>query len=162
MPRLSTSPNAWFLSSFYPVWKASTICWQAVLFRCGTTCCLLYQRASLRYQQGCTACFTEKQRDLSIPMQLQQSVCRPYLLKAAGQNQTTRFQIYPLLLFLPKMHNLLSARQYKSSTQPNTRSLASDSAIGLHHYDDSRFSILAQGYSPFRLSAPLSHFYWNF
>ena len=139
-----------------------------MLFRCGTTCCLLYQRASLRYQQGCTACFTEKQRDLSIPMQLQQSVCRPYLLKDAGQNQTTRFQIYPLLLFLPKMHNLLSARQYKSSTQPNTRSLASDSAIGLHllqnpacahHYDDSRFSILAQGYSPFYLSAPLSHFY---
>ena len=34
-----------------------------MLFRCGTTCCLLYQRASLRYQQRCSACFTEKQRD---------------------------------------------------------------------------------------------------
>ena len=53
---------------------------------------------------------------------------------------------------------LLPARRCKSSTQ----SLASDSAIGLHllqnptstqHYNDSRFSILAQGRSPFYLSA---------
>ena len=44
--------------------------WNHVLFRCGTTCCLLYQRASLRYQQGCTACFTDKQPDLSILMPL--------------------------------------------------------------------------------------------
>ena len=45
-----------------------------------------------------------------------------------------------------------------SSTQTDTQSLASGSAIGLHllqsptcaqHYDDSRFSILAQGRSPF-------------
>ena len=57
---------------------------------------------------------------------------------------------------------LLPARRCKSSTQTNTQSLASDSAIGLHllqnptcaqHYDDSRFSILAQGRSPFHLSA---------
>ena len=50
----------------------------------------------------------------------------------------------------------------KSSAQTNTQSLVSDSAIGLHllqnptctqHYDDSRFSILAQGHSPFHLSA---------
>ena len=49
---------------------------------------------------------------------------------------------------------LLPARRCKSSTQTNTQSLTSDSAIGLHllqnptsaqHYDDSRFSILAQG-----------------
>ena len=55
---------------------------------------------------------------------------------------------------------LLPARRCKSSTQTNTQSLASDSAIGLHllqnpacaqHYDDSRFSILAQGRSPFHL-----------
>ena len=55
---------------------------------------------------------------------------------------------------------LLSARRCKSSTQTNT--LASDSAIGLHllqnptcaqHYDDSRVSVLAQGRSPFHLSA---------
>ena len=30
----------------------------------------VYQRASLRYQQGCIACFTEKQRDVSILMPL--------------------------------------------------------------------------------------------
>ena len=57
---------------------------------------------------------------------------------------------------------LLPARYCKSSTQTNTQSLASDSAIGLHllqnpicaqHYDDRRFSILAQGRSPFHLSA---------
>ena len=57
---------------------------------------------------------------------------------------------------------LLHARRFKSSTQTNTQSLASDSAIGLHllqnptcaqHYDDSRFSILAQDRSPFHLSA---------
>ena len=56
---------------------------------------------------------------------------------------------------------LLPARRCKSSTQTNTQSLASDSAIGLHllqnpscvqHYEDSRFSILAQGHSPFHLS----------
>ena len=57
---------------------------------------------------------------------------------------------------------LLPARRCKSSTQTNTQSLASDSAIGLHllqnptcaqHYDDSRFSIFAQGRLPFHLSA---------
>ena len=56
----------------------------------------------------------------------------------------------------------LPARRCKSSTQTNTQSLASDLAIGLYllqnptcaqHYDDSRFSILAQGRSPFHLSA---------
>ena len=56
---------------------------------------------------------------------------------------------------------LLPARRCKSSTQSNTQSLASDSTIRLHvlqnptcaqHYDD-RFSILAQGCSPFHLSA---------
>ena len=56
----------------------------------------------------------------------------------------------------------LPSRWCKSSTQTNTQSLASDSAIGLHilqnptcdqHYDDSRFSVLVQGRSPFHLSA---------
>ena len=65
MPRLSTSTMARFC--FYPVWKASKICCQTVRFRCGTTHCVLHQQASLRYQEGCNACFTEKQRDLSIP-----------------------------------------------------------------------------------------------
>ena len=52
-----------------------------------------------------------------------------------------------------------------------TQSQASDSAIELHllqnpicaqHYDDSRFSILAQGRSPFHLSALEATFYQNF
>ena len=58
--------------------------------------------------------------------------------------------------FLPVGANL------PSRLIPTTQSLASDSAIGLHplqnptcaqHYDDNRFSILAQGRSPFHLSA---------
>ena len=57
---------------------------------------------------------------------------------------------------------LLPACRCKSSTQTNIQSLASDLAIGLHllqnptcvqRYDDSRFSILAQGRSPLHLSA---------
>ena len=57
---------------------------------------------------------------------------------------------------------LLPARRCKYSSQTNTQSLASDSAIELHllqnltcahHYDDSRFSILAQGRSPFHFPA---------
>ena len=71
---------------FDPVWKARKICCPIVLFRCGTTCCLVYQRASLRYQQGSTACFTEKQRDLSILMPLWQSVCMLCFPKAAWQD----------------------------------------------------------------------------
>ena len=56
----------------------------------------------------------------------------------------------------------LEVRDWVSSTQTNTQSLTSGSAIGLHllqnptcaqHYDDSRFSILAKGRSPFHLSA---------
>ena len=80
MPCLSTSPMAQFY--FYPISKVSTICCQTVLFYCGTMCCLLFQWASFRYQQECTACFTEKQRDLSIFMPLWQSICRPYFPKA--------------------------------------------------------------------------------
>ena len=62
---------------------------------------------------------------------------------------------------------LLPARRCKSSTQTNTQSLTSDSAIGLHllqnptcaqHYDDSSFSDLAQGRSLFHLSAPEATF----
>ena len=57
---------------------------------------------------------------------------------------------------------LLPARRCKSSTQTNTQPLTSDSVIGLHllqnpncaqHYDDSRFSILAQCRSRFHLYA---------
>ena len=67
---------------------------------------------------------------------------------------------YWFWLFFQK--RLLPVRRCKSSTQTNTQSLASDSAIGLQllqiptcaqHYDDSRFFVLAQGRSPFHLSA---------
>ena len=62
---------------------------------------------------------------------------------------------------LPFHSILRPARQCKPSTQSNTLSLASDSAIRLHllqnsacvqHYDDSRFFILVQDRSPFHLS----------
>ena len=85
--------------------------------------------------------------------------CRPCLPKTAGQNQTTRFQIYPLLLFYPE--TLISCPPVQIFHLDNTQSPASDSAIGLHlllnsicaqHYDDGRFSIIAQGRSPFNLS----------
>ena len=57
---------------------------------------------------------------------------------------------------------LLPACRCKSAIQTNTHSLASDSAFALHllqnptcaqHYDDSRFSIFAQGRSLFHLFA---------
>ena len=57
---------------------------------------------------------------------------------------------------------ILPARQCNFSTQFNTQSLASDSAIGLHilqnpvgaqHYDNSKFSFLGLGRSPFHLCA---------
>ena len=68
----------------------------------------------------------------------------------------------PIRFCSSSLKRLLPARRCKSSTQTHTQSLASDSAIGLHllqnptcaqHYNDSRFSILAQGCSPFHLSA---------
>ena len=71
-----------------------------------------------RYQQGCTACFTEKQRDLSILMPLRQSVCRPYFPKAAGQNQTACPQIYPFLLFFPKTLTSCSSVQNNLPPRP--------------------------------------------
>ena len=49
-----------------------------MIFRCGTTRGLLNQPVFNRYQQTCTTCFTEKQRDLSILMPLRQSVCWRY------------------------------------------------------------------------------------
>ena len=57
---------------------------------------------------------------------------------------------------------MIRALRCKSFTQTNTQSLASDSPIGLNllqnptcaqHYDDSRFSNLAQSRSPSHLSA---------
>ena len=110
---------------------------------------VVYHRASLLFQQGCTACFTENQRDLSIFMPLWQSVFRPYFLKAAGQNQTTCPQIYLFLFFFPE--TLTSCPSVLIFHPIKTQPLASDSAIWLHllqnptcaqHNDNSRFLFL--------------------
>ena len=85
------------------LWNSAFPLWNHVVFTLPTS--------FSRYQQGCTACFTEKQRDLSFLMPLWQSVCRPYFPKAAGQNQTTCHQIYPFLLFFPKTLTACSAVQ---------------------------------------------------
>ena len=83
-----------------------------MLFRYRTTCCLLYQRASLLYQQRCTACFTERQRDLSILMPLRQSVCTPYSQRLQVRikqyvSKTIRFCSSPRnAYFLPVCANL--------------------------------------------------------
>ena len=83
------------------------------------------------YQEECTACFTEKQRDLSILMPLRQSICRPNLPKTAWQNKTTRFP-KPICSHSFSQTLIPLARQCKSSTQPNIQSLACDSAIELY------------------------------
>ena len=154
MPRLFASLIARFC--FCSISKASQIYCQTVLFRSGTTCCLLYLRASLRYQPGCAACFTEKQHDLSIFMPLWQSVCRPYFPKAAGQNQTTCPQIDPFLLFFPKTLTSFSSVQIFHPVSCFwfshwTSSLQNPTCA--QHYDNSRFSILARSRSPFHLFA---------
>ena len=73
--------------------------------------------------------------------------------------------MYPnlfVLALLPQKSYFLLDCRCKYSTQTNIQSLASDSVIGLHllqnpacahYYEDSRFSILAQGRSLFHLSA---------
>ena len=77
------------------------------------------------------------------------------------QDRIKRPQIYPLLLFNPKI--LTSSQRCKSSTQTNTQSLASDfsswisafiNPVCAEHLDDSRLSILAL----YRLS----HIHQNF
>ena len=59
-----------------------------------------------------------------------------------------------VLVWVEDLQSCNFANQCKFSTHTNTQSFASDSAIGFHllqnptcaqHYDDSRFSILAQG-----------------
>ena len=107
-----------------------------------------------------TARFTEKQRDLLILKPLRKSVCRPY-----PQRQQDRIKQHVSKYVCSSsslQKRILPARQCKSSNQPKTQSLASDFTVELHilqnpvfaqHYDDSRLSILAQGRSPFHLSA---------
>ena len=92
--------------------------------RFGTTCCLLYQRASLRYQQGCTTCITEKQRDLSILMPLWQSVCRLFFFQRL-QDRIKQHVPKSIRSCSSSQKRLLPARRCKSSTQTNIQSLAS-------------------------------------
>ena len=128
-----------------------------MLFRCGTTCFLLYQRASHRYQLPALqksnmiyqfSCHCDSRHVGHTSQRLQDRI-KQHVPKSIRSCSSSHKRLLP-------------ARRCKSSTQTNTQSLASDSAIQLHllknptcaqHYDDSRFSILAQGRSPFHLSA---------
>ena len=98
-----------------------------MLFRC---CCLLYQRASPRYQQGCTACFTKKQRDYQFSCH-----CDSRYVGCTSRRPQDRIKQHvpkSIRFCSSSQKRLLPARRCKSSTQTNTQSLASDSAIGLH------------------------------
>ena len=85
-------------------------------------------RASLHYQQGCTACITEKQCDLLI------LILRSGYVGHTSQRLQDRIKQHVpksirsslLSLFLKR---LLAARWCKSSTQTHTQSSASDPAI---------------------------------
>ena len=103
-----------------------------MLFRCETTCCLLYQRASLRYKQGCTACFTEKQRDLSISCHCDSQ----YVGRTSKRLHDRIKQDVPKSIrsCSSSQKLILAARQCKSSTQTNSQSLAFDSALDFIFY----------------------------
>ena len=84
MPRLSTSPWLGSVStrSEKQVKSAVKQCFSSVETRV-----VVYRRPSLRNKLGSPACFIERQRGVSIRMpSLHQSVFRPFLPKAAGQN----------------------------------------------------------------------------
>ena len=156
MPRLSTSLMARFC--FYPDKKASEICCQTVLFRCGTR--VVYSTNEL---------LSATNKDVVPALQKSNVIhqfscpCHSWYVGRTSQRLQDRTKQH-----VPKsvrscsssQKRLLPARRCKSSTQTNTQSLASDSAIGFHllqnptgtqHYDDSRFSILVQGRSLFHL-----------
>ena len=103
-----------------------------MLFRCRTTCCLLYQRTSPRYQQECTACFAESNviyqfschcdsRYVGRTSQRLQDRIKQHVPKSIRSNSSSQKRLLP-------------ARRCKSSTQTNTQSLASDSAIDFIFY----------------------------
>ena len=111
--------------------------------------------------------FTEKQRDLQKSNVIYQFSCHcdsGYVGRTFQrlQDRIKQHVSKSIRSCSSSQKRSLPARRCKSSTQTNNQSLASDSAIGLHllqnpicaqHYDDRRFSILAQGRSPFHLSA---------
>ena len=115
-----------------------------MLFRCGTTCCLIYQRASLRYQQG--------QKSNVIYQFSCHCDCR-YVDRTSQRLQDRIKEHVPKSMSScsSSQKRLLPAGRCKSCTQTNTQPLASDSAIGLHllqnpacaqHYDDRDFLFL--------------------
>ena len=111
------------------------------------TYCLLYRKATWFINSHATATVgmsTVERTSKRLPDRISQHV--PKSIRSCSLSQK----------------RLLPAHQCKSSIQPNTQSLAFDSAIGPHclpnpdcaqHYDDSTFFILAQGHSSFHLSA---------
>ena len=127
-----------------------------MIFRCGTTHCLLYRRASLRYQQGCTSCLT-----------IDQFLCH---CDSQYVGRTSQRLLDRIKQHVPKsirscsstQKRLLLAGRFKFSTQTNNQSFAFDSAVELHllinpvfaqHYHDIRSFILAQDRYLFHLSA---------
>ena len=108
-------------------------------------CLLALQKSNVIFQFSCHCCSRYAGRTFPT---LQDRI-KQHLLKSIRSCSSFRKRLLP-------------AGLCKSSTQTNTQSSASDLAIGLHllqnpisaqHYDDSRFSILAEGRSSFHLSA---------
>ena len=132
-----------------------------MLFRCGTTCCLLNQRVLPATNKNVLPALQKS----NVIYQFSCHCDSRYVGRTSQRLQDRIKQHVPKSIrsCSSSQKRLLPTRRCKSPTQTNnTQSLASDSAIGLHllqnptcaqHYDDSRFSILAQGRSPFHLSA---------
>ena len=131
-----------------------------MLFLCGTTWCLLYQQASPATNKDVLPALQKS----NVIYQFSRHCDSRYVGRTSQrmQDRTKQHVTKSIRSCSSSQKRLRPARRCKSSTQTNTQSLASDSAIRLHllqnptcaqHYDDRRFSILAQGRSPFHLSA---------
>ena len=117
----------------------------------------LYQWASLRYQQRCTAWFTEKQRDFSCHCDSRYVGCTSQRCRTELINLSPNLSA---LALLPKMRTSCSLVQiFHPDQYPvfcfwfNHWTPPLQNPVCARHYDDIRFSILAQGLSPFHLSA---------
>ena len=110
--------------------------------------------------KGCTTYSPEKQHDLSLLMH-----CDSRYVGCTSQRLQSRIEPHvskPICSLSSSHKRLFSVSRFKSSIQTNTQFFASDSATRLHflpnlacaqHYYDSRLFFLAQGLSPFHLSA---------
>ena len=108
--------------------QRKSIVWEQVLLAFQTFS--NYQRTSLRYQPGCTACFTKNDviyqfschcdsRYVGRTFQRLQDRIKQHVSKSIRSCSSSRKRLLP-------------AHRCKSSIQTNSQSLASDSAIGLH------------------------------